>query len=300
MTGRVYTNPQQFRHALDQMLRNRHGGDLSRVRQLLVFERLLARLVAEFDDAVILKGGLALELRLTRARTTKDVDIRFSGDLDSLLPRLQAAGRRDLRDYLTFEITVPSKRAVIDGDGALYEGRRFKVAAKMAGKPYGSQSFGLDVGVGDPMIGEPELVSGEDYLDFIGVPPPQLRIYPFETHLAEKLHAYTLPRDRPNSRDKDLLDMALMSTIKRVESTRLRAAIERTFAARDTHPVPPDLPAPPAHWASIYAQQRDEHQLPWLTLELCHRRARQFVGPILTAASPSTWAPDPGAWRAGV
>ena len=47
----------------------------------------------------------------------------------------------------------------------------------------------------------------EDVLAFAGIAPPTLRLYPVETHIAEKLHAYTLPRPRPNSRVKDLPDL---------------------------------------------------------------------------------------------
>ncbi|MEQ8763101.1 MAG: hypothetical protein RL885_04185 [Planctomycetota bacterium] len=41
-----------------------------------MFDRLLARIVLELGDAVILKGGLAVELRIEKARTTKDIDLR--------------------------------------------------------------------------------------------------------------------------------------------------------------------------------------------------------------------------------
>jgi hypothetical protein len=65
-----------------------------------------------------------------------------------------------------------------------------------------------------------------------------LRLYPIETHIAEKLHAYTMPRTRPNTRVKDLPDMALLATAEPLEAARLRAALERTFAFRATHPLP--------------------------------------------------------------
>lgn len=51
-----------------------------------------------------LKGGLVLELRLERARTTKDIDIRLAGSIADILPRLQAPGRLDLYDFMTFEV----------------------------------------------------------------------------------------------------------------------------------------------------------------------------------------------------
>ncbi len=82
MMARRYATPMAFKAALEQRLRTRAAGnglELQRTRQLVVYERFLAHVFAEFEDAVLLKGGLALELRLERARTTKDVDLRLVG-----------------------------------------------------------------------------------------------------------------------------------------------------------------------------------------------------------------------------
>ena len=83
-----------------------------------------------------------------------------------------------------------------------YEGLRFRADCKIAGKVYG-QPFGVDVAFGDPILGEPDVMVADDVLAFAGIAPPTLRLYPIETHIAEKLHAYTMPRTRPNSRVKD-------------------------------------------------------------------------------------------------
>jgi hypothetical protein len=61
-----YGTPAAFKAALEQRLRDRaagEGAELQRLRQLLVFDRFLARLFA-CDGTVILKGGLVLELRV--------------------------------------------------------------------------------------------------------------------------------------------------------------------------------------------------------------------------------------------
>src|SRR6267154_1100648 len=106
MTLRTYDSPQAFKQALEQRLKitSKSGVDFARRRQLLVFDRFLARIVAVLGDAAMLKGGLVLELRLERARTTKDVDLRLLGSPVDVLGRLQQAARRDLGDFLTFEV----------------------------------------------------------------------------------------------------------------------------------------------------------------------------------------------------
>jgi hypothetical protein len=58
MTTRTYTSPQAFKQALEQRLRtaSKSGADFARRRQLLVFDRFLARIVALLGDAVLLKA----------------------------------------------------------------------------------------------------------------------------------------------------------------------------------------------------------------------------------------------------
>lgn len=231
-----YESPAAFKQALEHRLKaaTPAGVPVARTRLLAIFDRFLARITVVFGDAATLKGGVALELRLDRARTTKDIDLRVMGTTDGLLERLQQAGRLDLDDFLSFEIEADRHKPDIETDGLKYDGFRFRAEAKLAGKLYG-QRFGVDVAFGDPILDAPETVVADDLFGFAGIAPPTLRLYPIETHIAEKLHAYTLPRDRPNSRVKDLPDIALLGTIRSLEAARLRAAIEQTFSFRATH-----------------------------------------------------------------
>ena len=216
MTSRTYPSPLAFKQALEQRLRTSatSGAAFSRKRQLLVFDRFLARIFVALADAVTLKGGLVLELRLERARTTKDVDLRMLGSSDGVLTKLQQAARRDLGDFMTFEVVADADQPEIQNDGMQYDGLRFRAECKLAGKLYG-QPFGVDVVFGDPILGEPEVVVAKDVLAFAGIAPPELRLYPIETHIAEKLHAYTVPRGRPNTRVKDLPDTLRCSPLRR-------------------------------------------------------------------------------------
>ena len=167
----------------------------------------------------------------------------------------------------------------------------------MAGKSYG-QPFGVDVGFGDPIIGPPEVATADDTLDFAGIRPPTLLLYPIETHIAEKLHAYTLPRKRPNSRVKDLPDLALLATVRPLDATRVRAALEQTFGFRKTHELPLTLPEPPATWSAPYAAMAGEDQLRWRTLVDVTAAVRVFLDPILAGAKAGIWKPDRWRWGA--
>ena len=122
---------------------------------------------------------------------------------------------------MAFEVNADSEQPTIQNDGMQYEGLRFRAECRLAGKVYG-QPFGVDVAFGDPILGDPETVTTEDVLAFAGIAPPTLKLYPIETHIAEKLHAYTMPRIRPNTRVKDLPDMALLGTTNQLDAGRLR------------------------------------------------------------------------------
>ena len=296
MTTRTYTSPQTFKQALEQRLRtaSKSGVDFARRRQLLVFDRFLARIVAILGDTVLLKGGLVLELRLERARTTKDIDLRLTVSPDDVLERLQEAGRRDLGDFMAFEVIADSEQPTIHNDGMQYEGFRFRAECRLAGKVYG-QPFGVDVAFGDPILGDTETVTTEDVLAFAGISPPTLKLYPLETHIAEKLHAYTMPRTRPNTRVKDLPDMALLGNTHQLDAKQLRAALEKTFAFRATHPLPASVPVPPQIWSKPYIEMVRENELVWATLEELTTAVAAFLNPVL-AGSGGVWQPTAWSW----
>ena len=297
MTTRAYSSPEAFKQALEQRLRSatKTGGGLARRRQLLVFDRFLARIVAVLGDAATLKGGLVLELRLKRARTTKDIDLRLRGRPDDILAKLQDAGRRTLGDFMTFEVGPHDDHPEIQNDRMHFDGRRFRAECRFAVKVYG-QPFGVDVAFGDPILGEPEILVANDVLAFAGIAPPTLRIYPVATHIAEKLHAYTMPRSRPNSRVKDLPDLALLATAQVIDAKVLRAALEQTFTFRKTHQLPSLVPKPPPAWEIPYAAMAREDQLAWGTLAEVTRAVQSFLDPVLTGDIDAHWSPGTWSW----
>jgi hypothetical protein len=300
MTPRTYASPEAFKQALEQRLRTsaKSGAEFARKRQFLVFDRFLARVVDVLGDAATLKGGLVLELRLERARTTKDIDLRMVGSPVDVLAKLQEAGRKHLDDFMNFEVVADDEHPEIQNDGMQYDGLRFRAECKLAGRLYG-QPFGVDVAFGDPILGEPEVVIAEDILAFAGIAPPTLRLYPIESHIAEKLHAYTMPRARPNSRVKDLPDLALLATAQPLDARRLWTALEQTFTFRKTHPLPAAVPPPIETWRMPYAAMAREDQLAWATLDDVTKAAQDFLDPVLAGGLDASWDPATWKWGAG-
>ena len=299
MTGPHYASPLAFRQALDARLRTtaqEAGSTIERVRQLLVFDRFLARVGTHLGSRVVLKGGVVMELRLARARATRDVDIKWSGPVANVVGELRAAAGLDLGDFFTFTLAPHRAHPTLRAEGMSYDGFRLTVAGAIAGKPYGLP-FGLDVAIGDPLLEEPDMLDGVDTLAFLGISRARHRVYPRTSHIAEKLHAYTLPRMRENSRIKDLPDIALLASTGVIGASQLRAAIEATFRVRATQPVCARLPPPPPSWAAPYAAMAAQDRLPWATLDEVHGAASAFLDPVL-GGQGGTWSPATWSWLA--
>lgn len=264
---RKFTDAPAFRQALEARLNDRakcEGLDVQRLRRQVAFDRLLSRLFSGGCADWALKGGYAMELRIARARTTRDIDLalrrHIPADGESLnlqmMEMLQTAAAMDNGDFFAFTVGEPT----MDVDGAPYGGARFPVECRMAGRAF--VRFHVDVGAGDPVIEPLEEVRGLPWLDFAGIPPTICLAIPKEQQFAEKLHAYTLPRgERPNSRVRDLVDMMLLIR-GGLDAARLSSAIGKTFARRRTHDIPGGLPPPPAGWAEPFAELASECGLP--------------------------------------
>jgi hypothetical protein len=298
VTARGYLTGVAFKQALEQRLRStsRDGKELTRRRQRLVFERFLARVVLAFGDAATLKGGLVLELRIQRARTTRDVDLRLSDASTGLLARLQKAGHLELGDFMKFEVHPNANHPELQNEGMKHEGFRFRAECILAKKRYGDV-FGVDVVLENPRLAEPEFIIAPDVLSFAGIAPPRVPLYPVEAHIAEKLHAYTLPRSRPNTRVKDLPDLALLASIGMLDATRVRAALSDTFTFRGTHALPTSTPAPPDTWLQPYMDLAEEDDLPWKTLDAVTTVVRAFLDPVLSGETVLTWEPGTWSWH---
>lgn len=99
----------------------------------------------------------------------------------------------------------------------------------------------------------------------------------------------TLPRSRPNSRLKDLPDLALLAGVRLLEAERVRAALEQTFGFRKTHDLPTTVPAPPASWAAPYAALAAEDQL-----EMEYTGGRAGGGACLSRSRSRRWCSQHG------
>lgn len=105
-----------------------------------------------------------------------------------------------------------------------------------------------------------------------------------------------MPRSRPNSRVRDLPDLALLATTKVLEAVQVREALAQTFAFRGTHAVPDSLPDPPPSWAEPHAAMAVSDRLAWATLRDVVAAVRAFLDPVLAGVADTVWQPTSWNW----
>jgi hypothetical protein len=153
------------------------------VRKRIVFERLLARLVAQAPGEWALKGGFALELRLGNvARSTKDADFEWRLDEEDAVEVLLDAAALDIGDRFTFALERANEETELPGGG-----QRWRVAATLAGRIF--ERTVIDVAFAAPPVQPPEQITTSGLLEFAGIDAVEVPTLAIEQHLAEKLHA---------------------------------------------------------------------------------------------------------------
>lgn len=257
---RKYGTPTAFRTALEVRLNNlskKHGADLHRLRRQVAFDRLLCRLFKSYPGNLFLKGGYSMELRIQRARTTKDIDLVLRAKTlakreeqdQEILALLQSAARDDLNDFFVFLVGNPT----LELEAVPYGGSRFPIEAHLDGRLF--IRFPMDVVISSLVLDPVEEIGSQDWLKFAGIETMLFPTISREQQFAEKLHAYTLPRDEnENSRVKDVIDLLLLKRSGAMKTDFLATAIGKIFEYRGTHVLPRDLGTPPSSWDSKFSR----------------------------------------------
>jgi hypothetical protein len=260
-----YETPNAFRMALEQRLLSRSndtGVALDRLRRRVIFERIVARLQRAEPGRWVLKGGMALEVRLRdNARLTKDIDLGLRDevlDADELRERLVEALGED-PDGDRFVLTVGPAKTMMEDNSELPTWR-VKVEAGLAGKLFGR--IQVDVSPRAAELSRTDLVQLPNSLEFAEVITPQVEIIDIHRHAAEKYHAMLKDfGDRENSRVRDLVDLVILDEHELLEPAELASEARNVWEERNGSGPPPLLPDLPESWRLRYERLASELDL---------------------------------------
>jgi hypothetical protein len=254
--SKLYKTAADFRQALENKVRvtwrEQPGTSYQDHTRRVAFERCLAR----FDSTkTTLKGGYALELRLSEARVTRDMDLTIieknlliadkEKQAQAIREYIQAQLDLDLDDYFTFEVK-PGAKHLRNAEGG---GTRLTIISKIDDRVF--REFHIDIEIRANEILPPEHRQGRNLLAFAGVSNPTVSITPNEVMFAEKLHAYTAEwNDRENTRVKDIVDINCLLD-QNMDQNKVDIAIQKLFKADY---LPEKLPYPPDSWDEQYSK----------------------------------------------
>lgn len=283
----TYETPQALRAALERRLLTQSeetGVPLGRLRRRVIFQRIVTRLQRAEPGRWVLKGGMALEVRLgDAARLTKDIDLGLreeSLDAPDLRERLIDALGNDIDgDGFVFAVS-PAKRMAPDGGGHVTW--RVPVAVDLAGRQFGAVK--LDVSPRSHELEATDTVPLPNSLQFAGLASVEVEIVGVHRHAAEKLHAMLKDfGDRENSRVRDLVDLMLLREHDLLSVPDLAAAVTAVWMEREATAPPAAFPDLPASWPQPYERLAAEHDVDPPSFTTAAARAAAMWAELLTA-----------------
>jgi len=291
----LYSDGSSFRRALEDRLRNitiKKEIPLTRLRKIIAFDRFIARLLKYDSSNWVLKGGLALELRLgSHARTTKDMDLLAFHEVKEIHGLLIKSSKIELGDYFTFQVNKP-----VSGSFDTIGGVRFAVLSLIDGRVF--EQFHIDVGVSDQLLEPPEFLNMPSWLDFANIQSSCVPCYSITQQIAEKFHALTRSYSSgETSRVKDLIDILLLAGIAPITSKQLRKTIISTFENRNTHPLPAIIPKMSSLYTRSYSSLASQVGLKFKNINEANIALENFLSPILITNLQGTWNPKKWKWE---
>ncbi len=205
------------------------GEDFQFLLQRYAAERFLYRPgESQHRERYVLKGAMLLCLWSEAVyRPTRDLD--FTGYGSPLANEVRST-IRDICD-------TPADDGVVFDSGDIgvepfrehqeYDGFRAFFWARISGARIRMR---IDVGFGNAIQPPP---TNADYPTLLDAPHPQIRVYPREAVVAEKLHAMVVLGER-NSRYKDFYDLHALAQCSSFEGENLERAVGATFDQRRT------------------------------------------------------------------
>jgi predicted nucleotidyltransferase component of viral defense system len=260
-----YGTPEALRMAIEDRLNRQSlatGTGIDRLRRRVIFERVVARLSHAEPSKWVLKGGMALEVRLhDKARLTKDIDLGL---------RDAVAGRTELHERLVEALSVdPFGDRFVLAAGIVTDLRpdsgghltwRSRIAALLAGRPFGG--IQVDVSPRAHELDRTDALALPNSLAFAGIETPTIEVIEVNRHAAEKLHAMTREfGDRENTRVRDLVDLILLVEHQLLDRDELSNACHQVWRERDKAPPPAVLPELPTSWRKRYERLAEDHDL---------------------------------------
>ncbi len=314
-----WRSPEATRQALRAKTRERYPQEQRgrRVREI-AYRRLLARIFAVQAERWVVKGGVALLLRLDPNRTSNDIDLAYvaeAGEHAVALQALEEAAAHDLGDFFEFEIRRGQLEEV-DPDHPLERAASVPVVARVGTAILAE--FNIDLAL--PREGDVEIEWVRPEATLTGQPEVDetepIALLALAAQLADKVCAVHERHGdgHHSSRARDLADLAMIAQQKDSEGSQLIAHVRkeetrRLQAGTLLEPLPPALQLADEQIADWSGRWKKATRNAPLGFDEAQDIATAFLEPVLDGtaegrrwtAATQTWSEPPtAADRSGV
>ncbi len=241
MAGEQYGSWKAFSAAYKAVARNDQRATADAHLRFAVFDRFLCRVFADQERSEwLLKGGTGLLARVPDSRATKDVDlVTTEKELDEAQEALIEVAQRDLGDHVEFHF----KSSQPTGGGENQpnvQARQVTFACSDADNGRWIGDVKVDLAVEQAPVGTVDISHPRNRLNLPKeLPSHPYRLFPVADQIADKVWA-TLQHyssGRASTREKDLVDLLVISQTQEVHLDELRLALETERVIRGESPV---------------------------------------------------------------
>lgn len=287
------------------------GVSVTSMINMLLFDRLLARVFARADSPFVLKGGTRMLAFIPTARATVDIDLETSiSDVDMAVSHLAELVGEDIGDRLRFNLTKqvqgpasedqPNISMVTLTFDALGTGQRVKVDLAVRARAQTRAVAMHDATAQDAPAGTDAVRAHPEFRVPLGrtVPSPEYVMIAIERQIADKVAAMmerSHGGDGRSSRAKDLVDLALIAENLDCDAVRLRSALETQIEERELDPFTKIDTS--VSIQKTYASVAKKAVMLALTWDEAEALVNRLIEPILDGTvNPGRWDAAQGRW----
>lgn len=301
-----WSSPQATRQGLRDRLRSRYPAPEIQLRMYEVaFRRLLVRLEAADPGRWVVKGGVALLLRLDPNRTSDDIDLTYVDAAGEHAKAVEALGRAfavtlDEDDFFSFEFVSPPTLADRVDDDTF----EVRVRALIGQTPW--LEFGVDLArpaidvAAEPL--EPRTtLTGIDAVDQL----PPLQALRLPAQVAQKVCAMFEVHGQQghfSTRARDLVDVAMIAMqVDTLPADELTDQLDREEQRRLERGK---LTAPLPQSFTLSSEQQAAWRRTWakatrrapISFDDALAVTMAFLDPILGNDAQGVWSPESRRW----
>ena len=300
-----WSSPDATRSGIQDRIRSRYPASERQLRLYEVaFRRLLARLEVNAPGRWILKGGVALMLRLDPNRTSNDLDLSFldpTGTAARAFEAVTAAATVDLDDFFSFEVGVPADIEIVGAEKTL----PLRVDTRIGGRSW--VIFGIDLSWVDGNVPTELLAARENLTGLHAVDAlPMLQTIPMALQIAQKTCAmFELHGNPPqhSTRARDLVDVAMIAAqVSGTSADELTGFLVAEEGARlavgSLHtPLPQTFTLSEIQVADWRRRWRKATREATMGFDEARDLAERFLGPLLSGDATGTWSVTNQLWQ---